>query len=179
MSLKRVIAGLLIGVCTCLLPVFTLGTEALHDSAKRPVVFSTWDGFEVDKLASIWLIKRFIFPGAKVHLYPKGEVIREGIQFDTPDSKISRKYNSSTFESLLEHYRIGDEKLIHMGRLIHDIEINTWEPKIFQQSREIEIIIMDLLDRYGKNNELIIKRASLYFDELYQNFPKAFERKTP
>ena len=73
MALKRVIAGLLIGVCLDLLPVFTRGTEALHDSTKNRMVFSTWDGFEVDKLASIWLIKRFIAPGAKVRLYPKGE----------------------------------------------------------------------------------------------------------
>ncbi|MFC1858324.1 chromate resistance protein ChrB domain-containing protein [Thermodesulfobacteriota bacterium] len=138
-------------------------------------VFSTWDGFEVDKLASIWLIKRFIAPNATVIIYPKNQAIDRGIQFDTPHSKIKRKYNKSTFESLLEHYHLSDIKLVNMGKLINDVEINVWEEKVFRRSKEIEIIIMDLLDRY-KSNEELIDMASEYFDRLYKGLPENLER---
>ena len=134
-------------------------------------IFSTWDGLEVDKLASIWLIKRFISPGASVAIYPKGQIINEGVQFDTPYSKIRRKFNKSTFESLLEHYQIADSKLVNMGKLIHDIEINSWEEKVYPKSREIEITIVDLLDRY-KSNDVIIDRAMEYFALLYNDLPE-------
>ncbi|MFH2091582.1 MAG: chromate resistance protein ChrB domain-containing protein, partial [Pseudomonadota bacterium] len=88
--------------------------------------FSTWEGFEADKLASIWLIKRFVSLDAKIVFYPKGQVMDDGIQFDTPYSKIKRRFNQSTFESLLEHYNLTDLKLQSMAKLIHDVEINVW-----------------------------------------------------
>ena len=138
-------------------------------------VFSTWDGFEVDKLASIWLLERFIAPDTTVAIYPKGKVINQGIQFDTPHSKIRRTFNKSTFESLLQHYRITDRRLMNIGRLIHDIEINLWEEKVFRKSKEIEITFMDLLLEY-KSNEVLIKRATTYFDGLYKDLPENLER---
>ena len=138
-------------------------------------VFSTWDGFEVDKLASIWLLERFIAPDATVAIYRRGQVINQGIQFDTPYSKIRRTFNKSTFESLLEHYRITDRKLVNIGRLIHDIEINLWEEKVFRKSKEIEITFMDLLHEY-KSNEVVIERARQYFDRLYKDLPENLER---
>ncbi len=134
-------------------------------------VFSTWDGLEADKLASIWLLERFISPGTTVVIYPKGELIRKGIQFDTPYSKIKRTYNRSTFESLIEHYHITDPKLVNIGRLIHDIEINLWEKKVFYKTREMEIIIMDLLHEF-KRKEVIIERAKEYFDLMYKDLPE-------
>ncbi len=137
-------------------------------------IFATWEGFEPDKLASIWLIKRFIAPGASVRIYPKGQSIKEGIPFDTPYSEISRKFNRCTFESLLEHYRIKEKRLVNMGRLIHDMEINTWEKKVFKRTREIEIFIMDLIEK-NRNPEEIIKTSSEYFDLLYLILPEELE----
>ncbi len=136
--------------------------------------FSTWDSFEVDKLASIWLIKRFIAPDASIVIYPKGEVIKDGLQFDTPFSSISRKFNKSTFESLLEHYKIKDKKLSKICKLIHDIEINVWEKKVFQMSSEIKISIMEITDN-GKDNEGIIEKSNKYFEQLYNNMTSELE----
>ena len=138
-------------------------------------VFSTWEGFEADKLASIWLIKRFIAPGAVIVILPKGQLIKQGIQFDTPNAEVTRKFNKATFESFLEHYRIKDRKLINIGKLIHDIEINTWERKLFKRTREVEIHIIEILEKY-RGNEEIIAKACEYFDHLYSRLPEELER---
>ena len=97
-------------------------------------IYATWEGFEADKLASIWLIQRFVDPGARVVLHPKGVIISEGEPFDTPDSSITRNFKQSTFESMLDHYKLTDPKLTNLGKLIHDIEINTWETKLYRKN---------------------------------------------
>ena len=77
------------------------GRHANIFAAEKMLIFSTWEGFEADKCASIWLIKRFIDKNAVINFFPKGEIVKEGIPFDTPDAKFRRYHNMSTFESLL------------------------------------------------------------------------------
>lgn len=133
-----------------------------------PAVFSTWEGLETDKLASIWLIQRFISPGAEIVFDPKGTPPGKGVAFDTPYSTVSRQFNQSTFESLLDHFRLEDPALIRIGRLIHDIEINVWEKKRFQKTVEMQIFFIDLLSDSPENDDAI-KRANAYFDRLYED----------
>lgn len=140
----------------------------------EPKVFATWDGFEADKLASIWLIKRFIAPDASIVIHPKGKVIKNAIEFDTPNASITRRFNKSTFEAFLNHYRLRDPKLVNIGRLIHDTEINTWERKRFRRTKELEIRILDLMEKHRQPDELI-EKACEYFDRLYATLPAELE----
>lgn len=129
-------------------------------------VFSTWEIFEVDKLASIWLIKRFIDPDAKIKLYPKGDVIREGIPFDTPDAKFRRYHNVSTYEMIRRHYKIDDPRCRYISKIVHDIEINTWEKKKEVESRSV-IDAIHLIITRSFSSEEIIEKGLNYFDTLY------------
>ena len=83
-----------------------------------PPVFSTWYIFEVDKLASIWLVKRFVHPEAEIRLYSKGEPILKGIPFDTPDAHFRRYHNASTYEMFRRHYKIEDPRCIYISRIV-------------------------------------------------------------
>lgn len=129
-------------------------------------IFSTWEGLEADKCASIWLIKRFIDPAAEIRFYPKGKAITEGIPFDTPEASLRRYHNKSTFETLLEHYQINDAKLVYIGRIMHDIEVNIWEKKLMAESLQVESDIQ-AIDSQGAT-EKIIEQCRLYFDRLYE-----------
>lgn len=159
---------------TILLAILCFLSFLLSDVYGEQKIFSTWEGFEADKLASIWLIKRFIAPGASIMIFPKGHIIKEGTQFDTPNAEITRRFNKSTFESFLDHYRIKDNKLINIGKLIHDSEINTWERKLFKRTREIELRVLEILLKEKKNEE-IIKKGCEYFDHLYSVIPLELE----
>jgi hypothetical protein len=152
--------------------LLSVGSPGISGEQK---VFSTWDMFEADNLACIWLIKRFVAPGATILLYAKGQPVSQGISFDIPNAEISRTFNKSTFEVFLDRYRIGDRKLINIGKLIHDIEINTWERKLFKQTKEVEVQIFTLLEKKGPNEE-IIQKACDYFDRLYSAIPPELEK---
>ena len=136
-------------------------------AAQKGLIFSTWEGFEVDKCASIWLIKRFIDENAVIGFFPKGEAIKEGIPFDTPDAKFRRYHNMSTFESLLKHYKLKDPKLIYIGKIVHDIEVNIWERKVFDETRHVQDAVNRII-RNSKNSDEVIEKSCKYFDSLYK-----------
>jgi hypothetical protein len=126
------------GILLLHLVVFSIAGIQTVAADTQPAIFSTWEGFEVDKCASIWLIKRFVDKDAMIKFYPKGEPITEGIPFDTPDAKFRRYHNMSTFESILRHYQLIDPSLVYMGKIIHDIEVNVWERKLMQETYRVQ-----------------------------------------
>lgn len=138
------------------------------DSKEKPKkqVFSTWEGFEPDKCASIWLIQRFIDKNAEIKFFPRGELIEEGIPFDTPDARFRRYANKSAFESFMDHYKLNDPKLIYIGKIIHDIEINIWERKIMQETYRVQDAITKIINE-KKDKVSIIKEGNRFFDNLY------------
>ena len=132
-------------------------------------VFCTWEGLEVDKCASIWLIKRFIDEHAEIRFHPKGTPISDCVAFDVPDAKYRRYHNMSTFESLLKAYGLNDPRLEYIGRIIHDVEINVWERKVMKETVAVEVKINEFILN-GDRDESVAKSIRL-FDELYANVP--------
>lgn len=147
------------------LVIFRAPAAAASDS---PEVFYSWDTFEADKVASIWLIKRFIQPEADIKIMPKGESLENATAFDTPNADFRRYHDRSTYECLIANYAVDDKKAVHLGRIIHDIEVNLWEEKVFESTREIEKQVLKII-REAESDEHIIEKSLEYFDQLYDS----------
>lgn len=130
-------------------------------------VYSTWDVLEVDTCASAWLIKRFVDRDASFKIFPRGEIIAEGIAFDTPDAEFRRSGNMSTFESIAKRYAIEDPGIKAIGEIIHDIEINYWGKKEKAESLELNETIQSILKEDEDKQKLLINSFSV-FDRLYE-----------
>ena len=156
-------------LCTflCLVILTSFGMPGNILAEQKRLVFSTWEGFEVDKCASIWLIKRFIDKNAVIEFFPKGEPIKQGIPFDTPDAKFRRYHNMSTFESLLNHYELKDATLMYIGKIVHDIEVNIWEKKVFDETPLVQDAINKIIWN-SRNSDEVIEKSCKYFDWLYE-----------
>lgn len=139
----------------------------------RPVIFSTWTGFEADKCASIWLIKTYIQPDAEIRFYSKDDKKIEGILFDTPTAQFRRYFNMSTYESLIKHYKIKNPALNYIGKIIHDIEINTWEKKVMPETIEVRDMVNKIIWETKGNTE-VVKKSNQYFDFLYDHISKKY-----
>jgi hypothetical protein len=148
-----------------LMAYVVMPSHTLAEEKER--VFSTWEGFEVDKCASIWLIKRFINENAIIKFFPRGEIIKEGITFDTPDAIFRRYHNMSTFESMLKHYKLRAPKLIYIGKIIHDIEVNIWEKKVLEETRVVQDAVNQIIWNV-KDRNAVIQKSGNYFDSLCQ-----------
>lgn len=168
-TIKRIGSPLFIFLSLCIFIAYGRPSNILAE--QKTLVFSTWEGFEVDKCASIWLIKRFINEKAIIKFFPKGEVIKEGILFDTPDAKFRRYHNMSTYESLLKHYALKDPKLIYIGKIIHDIEVNIWERKVFPETHKVRNRINKIISN-SKNSDEVMEKCYKYFDLLYSTIER-------
>lgn len=129
--------------------------------------FYSWHSFEVDKCASIWLIKRFIDQNAIIKIFPRGYKLKDAIPFDIPYAKFRRYHNMSTFEFLRKYYKIDDPKVIQLGKIIDDIELTVWEENRFKISKKIKNDVYYFIENY-KNDQQIIDFCLQYFDFLYK-----------
>lgn len=134
-------------------------------------LYSTWDIMETDKLASIWLIKRFIDKDAEFRFYSHGELITEGIPFDVPQAELRVYHNLSTFESIVKKFKIDDPIVKQIAEIMHDIEINIWGKKLREESTEINDAVYEVINS-SKGPEECITRNFAIFDQLYEELEK-------
>lgn len=154
-----------IGLIIVLLGLLFVPAGNTREKTDAPQAFATWNVFEADKCASIWLIKRHISPNASIRFYDRDESPPEGILFDTPEAEYRRYHNKSTFETLLQGYALNDTTLIYIGRIIHDIEVNIWERKVMDETQKVAAEVLKIMD--DKQPEKTVLACLAYFDALY------------
>ncbi len=135
-------------------------------SQTKAQVYSTWDTLEVDTCATAWLIKNFVDKNAVFRFYPKGDIITEGIAFDTPDAEFRRTNSFSAFETVLNKYKLDDPALKQIGEMIHEIEINFWAHDSNSNILEFNQKVLSEVKKAATTDEGL-KNALLVFDELY------------
>jgi hypothetical protein len=94
----------------------------------RAVRGRTWvtrKGIHVDRIASAWLIRRFIDPEAKLkYVEAKGYVPEAGeLRFDMFDAEFTHEGEMCTFEVLLARWGTEDPALRRIGEIVHDIDL--------------------------------------------------------
>ena len=94
----------------------------------RSVRGRTWvtrRGIHVDRIASAWLIRRFIDPDAKLrYVDAKGYAPAPGeLRFDMFDAEFTHEGEMCTFEVLLARVGSEDPALRHIADIVHDIDL--------------------------------------------------------
>ena len=88
----------------------------------------TWvtrQGVYVDRIASPWLIRRFIDPDARFKFVPaKGYTPAPGeLRFDMFEAEFTHDGDLCTFEVLVRRFRLHDPALRHLAEIVHDIDL--------------------------------------------------------
>src|SRR5512144_910976 len=93
--------------------------------ALRDRTWVTRQGVYVDRIASAWLIRRFIDPQAKFKVVAgKGYRPRPGeLRFDMFEAEFTHEGDKCTFEVLLERNALKDPALRAIAEIIHDIDL--------------------------------------------------------
>lgn len=146
---------------SCLIPSLAFSAEKQH-------VYSSWETMEMDKIASLWLIKRFVDPKASFRFYPKSAMNMEGIQIDTPLSEFRRTQNLTTYESLLRAHKLTEASLLYIGQLVRDIEINIWGKKAIPESQGLDLIVKGVIAESNGNPQKCLERGFVVMDSLYK-----------
>jgi hypothetical protein len=106
----------------------------VHDPDPRPIDASlpslsgrswvTRAGVQVDRMASAWLIRRFIDPRARFRFVrPPYQVRKTEIRFDMYEAEFTHHGDRCTFEVLLERRKLSNRALHAIGEVVHDIDL--------------------------------------------------------
>ena len=134
---------------------------------EKTQVYATWDTMEMDRLACLWLIKRFIDPQAVFRFYPQGTLEMEGVQVDTPVSRFRRTQQQTAYESLLKAHSISDPALLAMGELVRDVELNIWGVKKVPESQGVNLVLKGLFIS-SKDPQEALEKGFIVMDGLYR-----------
>ena len=97
-------------------------------SPGQPPRGATWvtrSGVMVDRIASAWLIRRFIDRSARFRFVPARahRIARGEIRFDMAGGEFTHRDGRCTFEVLLESFRLRDSGLQRIGEIVHDLDL--------------------------------------------------------
>ena len=120
---------------------------------------------EIDRVASAWLIRRFIDPKAKFVFTNNPSSTKDALPFDFPEGEFSHHGEDCTFETLLQRFRLADKALHKIGQMVHDADL---EDEKFQRPECIGIDrILKGWAKQGLSDEQLLAQGVLCFDGLY------------
>jgi hypothetical protein len=103
------------------------GPGARLERVARPsgAMWVTRTGVHIDRIASAWLIRRFVDPRARFKFVPpKGYVPAPGeLRFDMFDAEFTHVGDRCTFEVLVERMGLADPALDALGEIVHDLDL--------------------------------------------------------
>jgi hypothetical protein len=153
------------------------GKDKAQSAARSPEALRnrTWvtrEGVYIDRIASAWLIRRFIDPEAQFKFVSgKGYRPKEGeLRFDMFEAEFTHEGDKCTFEVLLERCGLKDAALRAIGEIIHDIDLKDGK---FGRTEVAGIrTLMEGIGAATKDDAQRIARGTEVFNDLYEYFRK-------
>lgn len=134
----------------------------------------TWvtrKGVHVDRIASAWLIRRFIDPEASFRFVDATRYIHQAdeLRFDMFGGEFTHQGSLCTFEVLLSTHNLrGDGGLEAVAEVIHDIDLKDDQ---YQRAETAGVArLVNGLCSQTVSDELRIERGSFIFESLYRSF---------
>jgi hypothetical protein len=140
-------------------------------------IWVTRIGVHVDRIASAWLIRRFIDPAATFKFVPaKGYAPRPGeLRFDMFEAEFTHVGDRCTFEVLVERMGLRDPALSAIGEIIHDLDLR--DDKYGREEAPGVRSAIDGICTVARDDEQRIAAASPMLDGIYSHFSLRTRRK--
>jgi hypothetical protein len=121
----------------------------------------------IDRLASIWLIKRFIDKRARFSFVAEGESVEGGIGFDLYGGEFTHQGEDCTFETMIKQLGLSDDPgLRQVAEIVHDMDL---KDNKFHRSEAagLNLVIRGLVELL-KDDRKLVGQSMAIFDGLYE-----------
>ena len=137
---------------------------------ERPRRAATWitrPDVHVDRIASAWLIKRFIDPKAR---FVFGDAREGAVSFDMFEGDYTHEGDRCTFETLLQRFGLEqDGALRAIAEMVHDVDVK--DGKFGRdETPGFERLIAGIVKRQTRDDARIARGAEL-LNDLYESVP--------
>ena len=119
----------------------------------------------VDRIASAWLIKRFVDLEAEFLFAPPEEFPAEAIPFDAMGAEFGHHGEDCTFETILKRCGLRDRRLGQLAEIVHEVDLR--DQKFHRdEARGFDLAIRGLLAAL-KDDQQVLAHGMTLFDGLY------------
>jgi hypothetical protein len=127
----------------------------------------TWENIGVDRMACIWLIRRWIDAKAELLFVPaESKPLPKGSEpFDIPGMRFSHHGNHCTFHAFLRAYELKDPILEHIASIIDEADL-VQEINVEPAALGLDLICRGLR-RISANDEEALERGIVVYEALY------------
>ncbi len=145
------------------------GANFLSRSDYQGKRWVTRRNMHIDRLASAWLIKRFIDERPKFYFVAKGEKVAGAIHFDMFEAEFTHAGEDCTFETLLNRFGLADEAALReIAEIVHDIDLKD------AKFNRLEAAGLDAtlrgLSKLLRDDRKLLAQCNFIFDGLYEQF---------
>jgi hypothetical protein len=135
--------------------------------AMRGKIWITRRDVHIDRIASAWLIRRFIDPNARFKFTDaKSYQPRTGeVRFDMFEAEYTHEGDRCTFETLLERAGLRDRALRVIGEIVHDVDCK--DEKFGRKEVAGVAALVRGLTRAYPDDATRLERGAASFDDLY------------
>jgi hypothetical protein len=176
---RETVDGLIAGVVARLDEEATMARAEVNDASAvsgfGPLTNRVWvtrQGVYVDRIASAWLIRRFIDPGARFRfVHAKHHVAQAGeLRFDMFEAEFTHVGDRCTFEVLLARLDLNDKALTAIAEIVHDIDLK--DAKFGREETGGIAHLVTGLCHASKDDARRLEQGAGVFDNLYEYFRK-------
>ena len=163
--------------------------ERLHDAGgARPELTDTGEGGVtddyrnkhwvtrprpgVDRMASAWLIRRFIDPQARFSFAADRTAVPEdALPFDMFGVEFTHHGDDCTFETLCRRFKLNQAAVARVGELVHDIDLK--DAKFGAPEASTISVMIDGLQLTHADDHDLLDNGIAMFESLYRSFERA------
>ena len=126
----------------------------------------------VDRMASAWLIRRFIDPQARFGFAADRSAVPEaGLAFDMFGVEFSHQGEGCTFETLCGFFTIRDPAVARIAAIVHDLDL---KDDRFGAPEAVTVgHLIDGLQLAHADDDTLLSQGMALFDSLYRSFEHA------
>jgi hypothetical protein len=130
-------------------------------------------GVQIDRMASAWLIRRFVDRAAQFRFGGGGLEgpgrVSDDLSFDVPGGDFSHEEDRCTFETLVRRHDLGaDAALRHVAEIVHDVDLKDGKFRRAEApgvARMVAGIVAGCSDDAER-----LERGAVFFEDLYRSF---------
>lgn len=143
----------------------------------RGKIWVTRKNIHVDRIASAWLLRRFVDPKTKFKFVDeKGYKPRDGeVRFDMFEGEFTHEGERCTFETIVRRFAVDDEAVQQIAEIIHDIDLKDGKFGR-EEAAGVAMMIAGICQSCPKDEDRV-ERGLTLMDDFYASFggkqPKA------
>jgi hypothetical protein len=129
----------------------------------------------IDRLAAIWLIKRFVDGKARFFFAAEGESVEGAIGFDMYGGEFTHHGEDCTFETMIKRFGLNEDPgLSRLAEIVHDVDL---KDNKFNRSEAAGLgaVIRGLAD-YLKDDRKLAQQCGRIFDGLYELLAREYDK---